>query len=286
MKIPLLDSLPPKGRRWLLWSAGLLLFYTVFGFLILPLILRAVAVRQISRQLDREVSIASVRLNPYAFSATVRGVLIKDKDGQPLVTWDEVYVNFQLMSFLGRPWVFREIRATKPFVRVQVNQDYSLNCSDLIDKFSQTGTNAPSSSKPLALRIDHFRIAGARASFTDLTPRLPFTRLVGPVEITLNQFQTDPAHRDAGSFSGTTDAGERFAWSGYFFLNPIRSAGEFSLENLSLNKFAPLYQDFVRFGIRDGTIDLRGAYEFVRSASNHVALLTNFNFNLRSLKIA
>ena len=46
MKLPWLESLPPRKRRWLLWSVGLVLFYTVFGFLILPLIVRSVAVKQ------------------------------------------------------------------------------------------------------------------------------------------------------------------------------------------------------------------------------------------------
>ena len=41
----------------------MVLFYTAAGFLILPLIIRAVAVKQLSKQLDREVSIAKVKLN-------------------------------------------------------------------------------------------------------------------------------------------------------------------------------------------------------------------------------
>ena len=247
MKIPWLDTLPPKQRRRVLWAAGLLLFYTVFGFLILPLIVRAVAVKQIAHQLDREVSIAKVKLNPYALSATILGLLIKDKDGQPFLSWDEVYVNFQLSSFLGRAWVFKEVSTTKPFVRAQVNKDRSLNFSDLIDKFSKVDTNAPPApprpAKPLALRVAQFRILGASASVTDLTPRTPFTRTIGPLEITLNDFRTDPANKNPYSFTGTTDAGERFSWSGHFFLDPIRSRGEFSLDNLALNQYAPLYQD-------------------------------------------
>ena len=88
--------------------------YGVIGFLILPPIIRSVAVKQLSQQLDREVSIQKVRLNPFAFSVAIRGLLIKDKDGEPFVSWDKVYVNFQLSSFLGHPWVFKEISVTGP----------------------------------------------------------------------------------------------------------------------------------------------------------------------------
>src|ERR1035438_2625364 len=92
---------PQKRRKILRWIAGLLLFYTFFGFLILPPIIRSVAVKQLSKQFDREVSIEKIKINPYALSTSIRGLLIKDKDGQPFVSWDEVYVNLEFASFFG-----------------------------------------------------------------------------------------------------------------------------------------------------------------------------------------
>jgi len=285
MHLPLLASLPRRLRKILLWTAGIVLFYTVMGFLILPLIIRVVAVSQLSKQLGgREVKIQKVKLNPYALSVTIRGLLIKDKDGEPFVSWDEVYVNFQLASFFGHPWVFKEVSTSKPFVRVQVNKDYSFNFSDLLAQFS---TNAPSKepAKPLALRIDRLKIAGAAASLTDLTPRTPFQRTLGPIDVTLVNFQTDPANKNPYSIAGITDAGEKIAWSGYFYLQPLRSEGEFSLENLSLNKYAPLYQDFFRLQIVDGTVDAHTSYHFELTATNQVAWVTNSSMSLHSLKV-
>jgi hypothetical protein len=280
----LLNVLSPRGRKVALWTLGLVLGYTILGFLILPPIIRAVAVKVLAKQLGREVSIQKVKLNPCVLSATVRGLLIKDPDGQPFVSWDEVYVNLQIASFFGHPWVFKEVSMTKPFVRVQVNKDYTFNFSDLLAKGS---TNAPAKapSKPLALRIDRLRMAGAAASLTDLTPRKPFQRLLGPVDVTLVNFRTDPSNKNPYTIAGTTDAGEKFAWSGYFYLDPLRSQGDFSLENLALNKYAPLYQDFIRFQVTDGIIGLKSSYHFELSATNRVAWVTNTAFSLRSLKI-
>ena len=283
------ESKSPKRRKRLRWAAGLLLFYTVFGFLILPRILRWVAVKQLSKQLDREVSIETIRLNPFALSTTIRGLLIKDKDGQPFVSWDEVYVNLELASCFGHPWVFKEISTSNTFARVQMNQDYSLNFSDLIAKFSPSPTNAPaaaSPARPLAVRIERLHIARAAVSLADFTPSTPFKRLVGPLDITLDRFRTDPDNKNPYSFSGTTDGGETISWSGYFYLDPLRSAGEFALKNISLNKYAPLYQDFVRFQIRDGVVDLGTSYHFELSATNRVAIATNSSFALHSLKLA
>lgn len=282
--VALIKALPPKTRKPIAWTAGLLLFYTFFGFLILPFIVRLVAVKQLSRQFDREVSIRQVRMNPYVLSATVRGLLIKDKDGEPFISWDEVYVNFQLSSFVRKPWVFKEIHALEPYVRAQVNKDRTLNFSDLLKKFSSPSTNS-APKRPLYVEIEQLKISGARASLTDLSPSTPFRRIVGPVELTLNHFHTDPASRNPYAFSGITDSGEEFSWSGYFFLDPLRSAGDLSLAGFSLPKYAPLYQDLVRFELRDGVIRGRATYEFAMTESNYVASVTNASFSLRSFKL-
>jgi len=287
MAIQVSKFLSRRNLKWAKWLVGLFLFYTIVGFLILPPIVRSIAVKQLTKQFNREVTIQKVKLNPYTLSVTIRGLLIKDHDGQPFVSWDEVYVNFQISSLLGKTWRFNEISTTKPFIRAQMNKDYSFNFSDLITKFS---TNAPSTgpakpAQPLALSIKKFHIVGASASFTDLTTRTPFARIIGPLDVTLNDFRTDPSSKNPYAFAGTTDAGERFHWSGYFYLSPIRSEGELSLENLTLNKYAPLYQDFVKFNIKDGVADVRSSYRFELSQSNHVATVTNLTFALHQLKV-
>ena len=77
---------------------------------------------------------------------------------------------------------------------------------------------------------------------------------IGPLDITLDNFRTDPDNKNPYAFTGTTDAGEKISWSGYFYLDPLRSQGDLRLFNFDLNKYAPLYQDFVRFEIRGGSI--------------------------------
>ena len=287
MSLPLWNLLPPRRRKWAVWVVVLLALYAVIGFLVLPPIVRHVAQKQISAQLNRETTIAGVSINPFALTAAIRGLVIKDTNGQPFISWDEVYVNFQLASFFGRAWTFKEISTTKPFVRVQVNQDGSFNFSDLIAKFSTNSSPATASTpgKPLVIHVDRLHIGGAAAALTDLTPREPFKRTLGPIDITLENFRTDPDNKNPYAFTGTTDAGEKISWSGYFYLDPLRSEGELKLFNFSLNKYAPLYQDLVRFEIRDGSIALDTKYRLELSLSNRIAALEDTSMALRGLKI-
>jgi uncharacterized protein involved in outer membrane biogenesis len=262
-------------------------FYTVLGFLLLPPIVRVIAVRQVSKLLDRPVTIQKLRLNPYRFSATIQGLLVKDKDGAPLVAWDEARVNFQLASLFAHAWVFKEVSLSQPFVRVRVNKDYTLNFSDIIARLSPTvpsTTTEPGKCRPW--RINRLRLTDAKVAFTDLTPRIPFERTVGPLEMTLLDFRTDSGNKNLYAFSGITDGGEQFSWKGFFSLDPLRSEGEFALDGVSLTNYAPLYQDLVRFEIKDGVIDIHSTYRFERSAATHLLAVTNTTFALESLKVA
>jgi hypothetical protein len=283
------NSFSSRKRRLARWALGLLLFYTVLGFLILPPIVRSVAVKQLSQQLGREVSIEQIKINPFVLSTTVRGLLIKEKDGTPFVSWDEVYVNFQLSSFFGKAWVFKEISTTRPFVHAQVNWDYTFNFSDILAKF---GTNAPAAApakpapaRPLVLHVERLRILGASAALADFTTREPFKRTLGPLDLTLENFDTDPDNKNPYAFTGTTDAGEKISWSGFFYLSPLRSQGELKLFNFTLNKYAPLYQDLVRFQIRDGAVALDVKYRFELDAVHRVAAVDDAAFALRDFKL-
>ena len=288
MKAHFWDLLTPREHKVVLWVFGLVLFYAVAGFLILPPIVRSVAVKQISRQLDREVSIEKVKINPFTLSTTIRGLLIKDKDGEPFISWDEVYVNFQLSSFFGHAWVFKEISISKPFVRAQMNKDFTFNFSDIITKFSTNAPAAPAKTgppKPVELHVERLHIGGAALALADFTPREPFKRLVGPLDITLVDFRTDPDNKSPYSFTGTTDAGETISWRGFFYLTPLRSEGELKLFNFTVNKYAPLYQDLVRFQVRDGSIALEMKYRLELTATNRVTAVDDLAYELRNFKL-
>jgi len=284
VKLSLLNSIPPRLKKLALWIVAVFLFYMVLGFFILPPIVRVVAAKQLSKQLDRQVTIRTVRLNPIVLSGSVRGLLIGDKDGVPLVSWDEVYLNFQLASLFTHAWVFKEVSVSRPFVRVQVNKDDSLNISGIVAKLSPavfSKSAGPGERRPW--RIQVLRLTGGKMSFTDLTPRVPFRRTLGPLEMTFTNFQTDSGHKNVFALSGISDGGERFSWNGSFYLDPLRSEGDVSLDGFALTTYAALYQDLFRFEIKDGVISLHSTYLYERSAATNLVTVTNTVFELKSL---
>jgi len=108
------NSVSPRRRKLGLWLIALFLLYTVVGFLILPPIVRLVAVKELSQQLNRQVAIRKIKFNPYALSVAVDGLMIREPDGTPFVSWEEVYVRFQLSSVFRHAWGSRKSAWTGP----------------------------------------------------------------------------------------------------------------------------------------------------------------------------
>ena len=128
-------KLKPRLKKILI---GLIIFFVVFtlvGFFVLPPILKSILIKQLSQNLHREVTINQIRINPYALSIMVRGLLVKDRgSSETFLSCEEIYLNLQSFSALRLALILREIRLKQPFIKITLNQDMSYYFSDLLEK--------------------------------------------------------------------------------------------------------------------------------------------------------
>lgn len=279
--------LKTKRGRQTSWTAAALVVYALIGFFIVPWILGKVIPKQAGDLLGREVTIEKIRINPFALSGSFQGVLVEDKDGTPLLSWDEVYGNFQLSSIFHWALTFKQVRVVKPYVHLQINPDYTLNISDILEELSDHVEESAVEKEPSipSLRVEQVTITNAVVKVSDLTLREPFHRQIGPVDLSLEKLYTHPDSENPYSIAGSTGAGEQFAWSGRFFLFPLRSVGRVNVENVRIPNYAPFYHDFVNLTITDGVIDLAADYHVEYGGSNNVLSVSNVAFHLASLKV-
>ena len=118
-------------------SIGVLIFFvvfTLFGFFAVPPILKSVLIKKLSEGLHRQVSIQQVKVNPFMLSVTLRGFLVKEKNGRDaFISFDELYANLQSISIFKRGPVLSELKLTRPYVNIVRNEDGSYNFSDLME---------------------------------------------------------------------------------------------------------------------------------------------------------
>ena len=133
--------------------------------------------------------------------------------------------------------------------------------------------------------MGHLRISEAQIDFTDRSRRRPFDTTVGPISLELKKFRTRRDNQSPYSFSGRTESGEKFAWSGNVLIEPIRSKGTFTFDDLQLPKYAPYYQDATGAEIRKGVLGLKATYDLEWGTERRVVKIVDGSASLRDLVV-
>ncbi len=269
-------------------AASLVLLYGALGFFLLPVLIQRQLPPRLAQLLGREVRLRKVRTNPFALSITLEGFQVQDRDGGAFLGWERLYVNLGLSTLFSRTITLQEVELNRPFGRVVVEQGGSLNFSDIQERLK--GENPEPATKveekPRTIAIDHLLIQGARIDLLDRSLAEPFATTLGPLTLELSGFKTAPDSNNPYAFSGRTESGETFAWTGVFSTEPLSSKGRLSLEKLRLPKYGPYYKDLVAFDLRDGALSLQADYTFQWSAGNHVLKIDKGSLDLLNLKLA
>ena len=94
---------------------GCFLLYIVAGFWIIPPLLKPFVEKQLSRHLDRMVSIQAIRLNPLVLSATIVNLTVFEPNNIPLAGFKELFIDAQLSSLFRWSAIAKEVRLAAPF---------------------------------------------------------------------------------------------------------------------------------------------------------------------------
>jgi hypothetical protein len=124
----------PLLKKLLRGGLVFLVMFSPAGFFILPPIAKSVALKQLSEKLKREVTIQSLKINPFLLSLTVLGFVIREPgSSDTFASFDELYLNFQTMSVFERGVIIKEIGLTKPCINIERNEALLYDFSDLLE---------------------------------------------------------------------------------------------------------------------------------------------------------
>ncbi len=146
-----------------LWLLAIVVGFGLLGYLAGPPLMKSLLIKQLSAELNREVSIGTIDINPYAMSARVSGVSVKGGDGKEVAGFDELFVNMSSFSLAHFGLVVDELRLRAPRVAVTRVGDGKYDISDLLEKWL-----APSEPSPtLRFSINNIQIIDGKAIFDD-----------------------------------------------------------------------------------------------------------------------
>ena len=242
--------------------AVLFLVYTLAGFLLVPRLIATYVPRYAQEQLRRRAQIGQVRVNPLLFKVDIRQFRLQETDGRPLLGFDRLFIDFELMRSIFRAaWTFAEIRLEAPRVDALIAADGRMNIAELLDALPK-GEPAKQPTAPRRLLVQHVVVQDGVVSLTDLSGRAPQTASVQPINVELHDITTLRDRRGPYTVSARLVGGGVVSWDGRVSLVPVASTGRLDLRGFPLATAWRFVQDNIAVAEPTGQLDANLRYQF------------------------
>ncbi len=274
-----------RVRKALGVVAGFLVLWAAFGFLILPHVLRPAVEGKLAELLHRPVTLRRLSLNPFALSATLEGLDVKEKGGAgSFFSFERLYVNLEVVSLLKSGPVIRAITLTKPSIALVRNEDGKYNCQDLLDEVSKQ--KSPEA-KPLRFSLNNIRIERGSVAFDDRPERtkhsvrdleigIPFlSNIPSQVEITTQPVFEAKVNGAPFAVHGTTKP----------FSQTHETTVDFSVADVDVPYYLAYVPAATPSRLTSGRLDARLTVAFTQPPKGAPALVLSGTASLRQLAV-
>ena len=184
--------------------------YALAGFVLAPRLLRSALLEEIPKTLSVTPTVGDIRVNPFTLRLEVRDFALAAPEGEKLVGFRRLLVEFELSSIWHRAYSFANIDIDTPAVNAVVARDGGLNLMKMSPKGGPA--KAPEKKAPLPhVRIGSFKVSNGLVTYEDRSRPSEFSARLEPINFELVNFTTGV---DGGrfTFTGSSKLGERVEW--------------------------------------------------------------------------
>ena len=277
----------PRARRLGWWILGIVVAIGVIGFLAVPPIAKHYLVKVLSQELKREVTIESLRFNPYTLAVTVRGFVLKDRAGpEPALTFDELYVNASLGSLFRLAPVLDQVRLVKPHLRIVRNEDKTYNFQDLIDE-ALAKPKAEAEGPPPKLALYNIELVDGRIDVDDRPERNQ--HVVSDIRVGIPFISTIPGHAEitVQPLLAAKVNGAPFELTGETkpFHETHQTTLTLDLDALQLQKYVDYSPEPLKFRLPSGQLDTRLTLTYTTVRDQPQSLILSGDVALTKLSV-
>lgn len=243
-------------------AAGLFVFYLAFGFFLVDPIAKKVLPWVGEKKFASQLTVQQVKFNPLTLEATITGLKLAEKSGQPLAGFDRLYVNLETLGLFRFAWRLKDVHLVGPQADLVVRPGGKLNWAELIAKLNED-KEPPKDTLPRVL-IDRIKIEKGDIEYTDANRTGdPFRVQLQPLGIELDGLSTLPEDRGNYLIAATLPRQQgKLKWKGDVSLNPVKSDGEIGLEGISLAGLLDVIKTRRNFELVSGTLGAGLHYRF------------------------
>ncbi len=274
-----------KTAKRLTYSALAVGVYALFGFVLLPMIVQPLIIETLSEQLDRPVTLKSMKINPFSLAVKFNALSVSGKHTEQLFGFDSLIVNFNALGLFKQEIAFDELSIIRPAMKVIKLESAGFNFDDLITKFSgDSGESEPSEKESWPVAVTKFRYVDGAVYFEDRNRAEKFESQLEDVSISLDDFSTRPGDGNLHRIKAQTLRGTTIDWQGEFSLSPLKSKGHFELLG-DLMVVSEYFQNQMRVKIDSGNLKLKTDYQFQLSENTSEFVIENMLASISDLDV-
>ena len=233
-----------------------LCLYGLIGFFIAPRVVVWYAPKFLKDQLQCQLDIGKVRINPFLLTFEVSNVSFSTQK-EPIGAFKRLYIDFEITRMGSGAATFQELRLEKPTVHVTVYPDGSINLEKYIPK---PPAESSSGSTPLRMTIQNAQISGATIVATDKRQSRPAILNILELDLNASNVSTLANLRGTYSISARTSEGGSFQCQGNIALEPFASSGKLSLSAIRASTLWQFMKDSFDLESVAGTLNMTTDY--------------------------
>jgi uncharacterized protein involved in outer membrane biogenesis len=275
-------------RRKRFWAWVLVALYTLFGYVIAPLIARGAVVDAVHDQLGVDATLDDVDIDPWALWVRLEGFHLADRSDAELFSFDELFVNLQLSSLFRLAWTFDEVRLVGPFLHVVRDAQGGSNLATLLAQAPIAQEEPEPESPPgeiVRVILHEVNLRGGKAQVDDHAPEPPFTTTLGPIDVTMRDLSTLPDEEGGQRIVITTEAGGRIVLTGELAMSPFSSQGRAEITGVPLAKVTSYLPTELALAVTEGKSDLSFDYTMQIADEKFAADIENLAFSINGLEL-
>ena len=265
-----------------------LLVYGLFGFIVLPFILKPQVIEIVQNETNAKISVDSISFNPFLFKLKLSGVELSSLDDKPLVSFNSLLIDVELYSLLRSAIHINEITLSQPKIHVVYNDDKTVNLLAILKEKEEAKT--ADSSEPSAIPriiIDSLKLVDGYVSYEDYSLESKFDFSFGDIGFELKNIDTNDfnsSNAELRFYSHLGDGGFVDFKSKIEGFKPFVVNGSLDFEASKLYSQWKYMQDSLNLEVADGKISFHTDYHFNLDDLN-ATTINNLNVSLDKLRV-
>ncbi|MGF1508030.1 MAG: DUF748 domain-containing protein [Myxococcota bacterium] len=259
-----LDWLKSRRGKWAAVISGIVIAYTLFGFLVVPWLMESQLVDTFAATGCTTV-VEETNANPFTLSGAIEGFqLICDGD-EPSLSFDRLLVDLDVSSVWRLMFVVSKVVLQAPSVNVVRGPEGRVVLLDrlgplLEDESDEEGEGEDT--QPYRFVVEELDVSGGSLLLRDEVPEPDFETLLADLGFRMSGLTNVPeqaagAHR----LDASSEVDEAVQWTGRLSLDPLVATGSVSVTSLKLSKYHPYVGGLGALEFPQGTADALVGYE-------------------------